>query len=101
MNDFLPPFLSFVSGLALGGIAVWLGLRGRSGAEAQWADKFKALAADTLRANNESFLSLAESRLKQSELAASATLDKKTVAIDEALKPVKESLQKMDSQLQA
>ena len=101
MQDFFTFFAPFVVGLMVGGGTVWLGMRGRFSTEAQWADKFKALAADTLRANNESFLHLAESRLKQSEQAAAATLDKKAVAIDEVLKPVKKSLQKMDSQLQA
>lgn len=101
MQDFFTLFAPFLAGIVVGGFAVWLALRGRFNTEAQWADRFKALAADTLRQNNESFLHLAESRLKQSEQAAASTLDKKAVAIDEVLKPVKESLQRMDTQLQA
>lgn len=101
MSDFLSLLLAFSFGIALGGRMAWLVARSRLTSESQWADKFKALAADTLRQTNESFLQLAESRLKQSEQSAAATLDKKTTAIDEMVKPVKESLQKMDAQLQA
>lgn len=93
--------LTFLCGLFIGGGVTWFAARTRGTTEAQLADKFKALAADTLRQNNETFLHLAESRLKQSEQSAAATLDKKTVAIDEMVKPVKESLQKMDAHLQA
>ncbi|MGE3623301.1 MAG: DNA recombination protein RmuC [Bdellovibrionales bacterium] len=88
-------------GLALGGSVVWLVLRARFASEAGLGNTFEALAAKTLRDNAESFLQLAETRLKQSEQAAAAVLDKKAVAIDEMVKPVKESLQKMDAQLQA
>jgi DNA recombination protein RmuC len=76
-----------------GGGAVWLLLR------AQLSDRFSSIAAETLRQNHESFLQLAESRLKQSEQAATAAFDKKSVAIDELVKPVKETLGKMDTQL--
>jgi len=93
--------LSFSGGLVLGGGIVWIIARARFMSEAQVADKFKALAADTLRQNNETFLQLAESRLKQSEQAAATTLEKKTTAVDELIKPVKESLQKMGEHLQA
>lgn len=93
--------LSFLGGLIIGCGAMWLVARVRFQGEAALSDKFKALAADTLRQNNEAFLQLAESRLKQSELAATATLDKKATAMEEMVKPVKESLEKMDAQLQA
>jgi len=98
MSDFIAPLLAFVTGLGLGGAAVWL--IGRTSQQG-WTDKFKAIAADSLRQSNETFLQLAESRLKQSEQAAAATLDKKTTAIDEMVKPVKESLQKMGEHLHA
>src|SRR5580704_9463193 len=101
MHDFLMVLLPFLTGLAIGGTAVWLALRGRFNSESQWSDRFKALAADTLRQNNEAFLHLAESRLKQSEQSATAELDKKNTAIDEMMKPVKEFLTKMDAQLQS
>ncbi|MFA5041798.1 MAG: DNA recombination protein RmuC [Bdellovibrionales bacterium] len=96
MISFLLPF---VIGLAIGGSVVWLVMRAQQGSETQWNDRFSSIAAEALRQSHESFLQLAESRLKQSELAAAATLDKKTTAIDELMKPVKETLNKMDTQL--
>ncbi|MDR3424876.1 MAG: DNA recombination protein RmuC [Alphaproteobacteria bacterium] len=91
--------LTLFLGLIFGAAAVWLATRARAGNETQWGDRFRSIAAETLRQSHESFLQLAESRLKQSELAAAATLDKKSVAIDELIKPVKETLSKMDAQL--
>src|SRR4051794_10447060 len=48
----------------------------------------KALAADALRANNESFLTLAETRL-----------DQKEQAVQQLVAPIKQSLEKVDGQL--
>ena len=94
-------FIGFFLGLLLGGGAVWAFMRARIGSETQLGDRFKSIAAETLRQSHESFLQLAEGRLKQSEMAAAAVLDKKSVAIDEIMKPVKETLVKMDVQIQA
>lgn len=93
------PTLSFVLGLFLGGGAVWFLLRTKASSEGQWTDRFSRIASDVLRQSHESFLQLAESRLKQSEQTAAALLDKKTSSIDELIKPVKETLGKMDAQL--
>jgi DNA recombination protein RmuC len=92
-------FFIFLFGLILGAGVVFVFLRAKNGPATQWSDKFSSIAADVLRQSHESFLQLAESRLKQSEQAAAATLDKKTTAIDELIKPVKETLGKMDAQL--
>ncbi len=95
------PLLPFLLGLALGCLIAWLLLRQRTATGAHLADTFKALAADTLHQNSAAFLQLAESRLRESEQAAATQLDKKTVAIDAMIKPVQETLSKMDAQLQA
>lgn len=104
MNDSLNtlfPYVSFLVGLGFGAGIVWLALRSRGATHAQLTDTFKALAADTLHQNSASFLQLAQSQLEKREQAATATLDKKTVAIDAMIKPVQDTLQKMDAQLQA
>ncbi|MDR3450249.1 MAG: DNA recombination protein RmuC [Alphaproteobacteria bacterium] len=93
--------MALMLGLVVGGCSVWMFTRARLGTETEWGDRFKAIASDTLRQSHESFLQLAEGRLKQTEVSASAHLDKKTTAIDEMLKPVKETLGKMDAQIQA
>ncbi len=91
--------IAFLAGILVGIGAGWLVVRSRALAENRIGDRFESLAAEALRQSNESFLQLAESRLKQSEIAASAVLDKKTAAIDDLIKPVKETLGKMDVQL--
>jgi len=101
MHDLLLILSPFVAGFVLGSITLWLLMRSSLKSEAHFSDQFKAIAADTLRQNNESFLQLAESRLKQSEQSAQSTLEKKVLAIDELVKPVKESLQRMDVQIHA
>ncbi len=101
MSNLLLMLVAFVIGLVAGGAIAWLIARARLSSEANLGNTFEALAAKTLRDNAESFLQLAETRLKQSEQAAAATLDKKSTAIDEMIKPVRESLLKMDTHLQA
>ena len=92
---------SFVAGILLGGVITRLIVRARLQSSYEMLNAFKALAADSLNQNNQAFLHLAETRLKQSEQAANATLSQKTTAIDEMVKPIKESLQKVDAQLHA
>jgi DNA recombination protein RmuC len=69
-------------------------------AKQQLADAFKALAADALKSSNTSFLELAKTQLEKFQELAKGDLDKRQVAIDELVKPVKESLGKVDAKLQ-
>jgi DNA recombination protein RmuC len=62
-------------------------------------DAFKALSADALRESNESFLALAKERLGAERVLTTAELDKRTQAIDALVKPVTETLVKVDVQL--
>ncbi len=56
----------------------------------QVSTEFRALAADALRGNNEQFLHLAES-----------TLERKQSAVDELVRPLKASLEKVDAHIHA
>jgi DNA recombination protein RmuC len=69
-------------------------------AKQQLADAFKALAADALKSSNTSFLELATTQLKTFQETAKGDLEKRQTAIDEIVKPVKESLVKVDAKLQ-
>jgi DNA recombination protein RmuC len=69
-------------------------------AKQQLADAFKALAADALKSNNTSFLELAKTQLEKFQETAKGDLEKRQTAIDEMVKPVKESLVKVDAKLQ-
>ena len=69
-------------------------------AKRQLADAFKALAADALKSSNTSFLELAKTQLEKFQESARGDLEKRQTAIDELVKPVKESLGKVDAKLQ-
>jgi DNA recombination protein RmuC len=69
-------------------------------AKRQLADAFKALAADALKSSNTSFLELAKTQLEKFQESAKGDLEKRQTAIDELVKPVKDSLVKVDAKLQ-
>jgi len=64
------------------------------------SDAFKALAAEALKSNNQSFLELAKTTMERFQEAAKGDLEKRKQAIDELVKPVKESLDKVDGKIQ-
>lgn len=68
-------------------------------AETKLADAFKALSADALRNNNQSFLDLAKQNLESFQQNAKGELDRKQNAIDDLIKPLKESLEKVDGKI--
>src|SRR5689334_4331144 len=68
-------------------------------AEEKLADAFKALSADALRNNNQSFLDLARQNLEKFQETARGDLEKRQSAIDELVKPLKESLEKVDDKI--
>ena len=70
------------------------------GAKAALLDSFKALSADALRTNNQSFLELALQNLSKFQEGAKGEMEKKAQAIDELVRPLKESLQKVDEKIE-
>jgi len=65
-------------------------------AQAKLSDAFKALSSEALQKNNAAFLNLANATLEKFQEGARSDLDKRQTAIDELVKPVKETLQKFD-----
>jgi len=63
------------------------------------ADAFKALSADALRSNNQSFLELARATLEKYQESARGDLENRRQAIDELVKPLRESLEKVQVRL--
>ena len=63
-------------------------------------ESFKALSADALKNNSHSFLELATTKLERYHESAKADLSTRHKAIDEVLKPVRESLDKFDNKMQ-
>ena len=60
------------------------------------SEKFKALSRDALKDNNQSFLELAHSTLQRFQQGAKGDLELKQKAIDELVKPLKDSLERVD-----
>ncbi len=63
------------------------------------SEKFKALSRDALKDNNQSFLELARATLSQFQESAKGDLDSRQKAIDQIVKPLKESLEKVDGKI--
>jgi DNA recombination protein RmuC len=61
---------------------------------------FKALAADALKSNNSSFLQIAQETLKRFQSDARGDLDARQKAVADLVTPVRESLSKVDAQIQ-
>ncbi|MCL2469514.1 MAG: DNA recombination protein RmuC [Alphaproteobacteria bacterium] len=95
--EHLISFLFFLCGLGLGCAIAFFVMRTRL----RMTETFKALAADTLYQNSQAFLQMAEGKLEARAQESTAILDKKTTAIDALVKPVQETLQKMNEQIQS
>ncbi len=65
------------------------------------SDAFKALSAEALKSNNQSFLELAKTTLEKFQESAQSDLTARQKAIDDLVKPLKESLEKVDSNIVA
>ena len=64
-------------------------------------NSFKSLSADALRSNNQSFLELARASLAEFQQVAKGDLDKRQLAIDNLVAPVKASLDRVDEKILA
>ena len=69
-------------------------------AREQLANAFKALSAEALQTNNQEFLELAKGQFENLQLQSKHDLELRQQKIDESLKPIRESLGKVDSQIQ-
>jgi DNA recombination protein RmuC len=65
------------------------------------SDAFKALSAEALKSNNQSFLELAKTTLEKFQDGAKSDLTARQKAIDDLVKPLKESLEKVDNNIAA
>ena len=63
------------------------------------AEKFKALSRDALKDNNQEFLNLARATLEKFQVSAKGELDQRQQAIDQLVKPLKDSLEKVDGKI--
>ncbi|HEV8209020.1 MAG TPA: DNA recombination protein RmuC [Vicinamibacterales bacterium] len=68
-------------------------------AEAKLRDAFQALSADALKTNNEAFLSLAETRMREARTEAAGDIDARKKAIEDLLAPMAKTLEQVDREI--
>jgi len=85
------------------GVGVFVGrllTRGAGGAvDATLRETFRALSGEALKSNNEAFLSLAETKLKEVRAHATADIDQRKAAIENLLAPMAKTLGEVDREL--
>ena len=115
------PILTFVAGAVISGVITWLVARNKltelntriegerkaavekletlADAQGKLSNAFKALSAEALQSNNQAFLDLAKTTLEKFQENAKGDLESRQKAIDGLIKPIKESMGKVDNQL--
>src|SRR5207249_10217161 len=118
---YMPPGTSFVvcaCSLVVGILAGWLAarpantrlrteiekdravhaerLRAYHDAETRLREAFQALSADALKTNNQAFLALAETRLREARTEAGVDIDARKKAIEDLLAPMAKTLEQVD-----
>jgi DNA recombination protein RmuC len=68
-------------------------------AEAKLREAFSALSADALKTNNEAFLSLAETRMREARTEAAVDIDARKKAIEDLLAPMAKTLEQVDREI--
>jgi DNA recombination protein RmuC len=69
-------------------------------AETTLREAFHALSADALKTNNEAFLALAETRLREARSEAANDIDARKTAIEHLLAPMAKTLEHVDREIQ-
>jgi DNA recombination protein RmuC len=67
--------------------------------KSEFEQVFKALAADTLKANTQSFLELANATMEKHKASASGELERRQQAVENLVKPINESLTKVNLEI--
>src|SRR5947209_8177696 len=113
--------LTLIVGLAIGALAGWLvsrpahrrlqtelekvravhaeRLAAYREAETRLRDAFQALSADALKTNNQAFLDLAETRLREARTEAATDIDARRKAIEDLLAPMAKTLEHVDREI--
>jgi DNA recombination protein RmuC len=103
----IPPIITLILGLGLGALIGWIAtrtvfaerLKTHQDGESRLREAFQALSADALRTNNEAFLTLAESRLREARTQATSDIDQRKKAIEDLLAPMARTLEQVDREV--
>jgi DNA recombination protein RmuC len=68
-------------------------------AEARMREAFQAMSAEALKSNNQAFLTLAESRLREARSEAASDIDARKKAIDDLVAPLSKVIEQVDREL--
>jgi DNA recombination protein RmuC len=68
-------------------------------AEARMREAFQAMSAEALKSNNQAFLTLAESRLREARSEAASDIDARKKAIDDLVSPLAKVIEQVDREL--
>ena len=71
-------------------------LRAYADADTKLRDTFQALSAEALKTNNQAFLDLAETRLREARTEAASDIDARKTAIEHLLAPMAKTLEHVD-----
>jgi len=74
-------------------------LQAYADAEARLREAFQALSADALQTNNQAFLDLAETRLREARSEATRDIDARKKAIEDLLAPMAKTLEHVDREI--
>src|SRR5436190_21033527 len=91
---------TLIGGVVVFGLGVFIGrMIARPATDASLRETFRALSDEALKSNNEAFLSLAETKLKEVRAHATADIDQRKVAIENLLAPMAKTLGDVDREL--
>jgi DNA recombination protein RmuC len=119
--EFFAIVTTLILGLAVGAMVGWLAsrpahsalktkletdravhaerLKAYGEAEARLRETFQALSADALKTNNQAFLDLAETRLREARTEATSDIDARKKAIEDLLAPMAKTLEQVDREI--
>src|SRR5436190_7568592 len=103
----IPSIITLILGLGIGVLIGWIATRtvfaerlnAHQAGESRLREAFQALSADALRTNNDAFLTLAESRLREARTAAASDIDARKKAIEDLLAPMAKTLDQVDREI--
>jgi DNA recombination protein RmuC len=117
----IDPLILLLAGLAVGALGGWMAsrpararlqseldrdravhaerLKAYQDAETRLRDAFQALSADALKTNNQAFLDLAETRLREARTEATSDIDARKQAIEALLAPMAKTLDQVDREI--